>query len=146
MANITLYHFEGCPACGHAKQWIKELQQEKPELQKARIDMVDVHKTSNFTPRPLSVCAHLFVDGRKVLEGAVTRTRWSRSSEAPSIPFNACLADKRERRCRPPHTCCLPLSPTASFSPGISPAEKGKDYEFFTKYGPGCMLRMGSGP
>lgn len=76
MANITLYHFEGCPACGHAKQWIKELQQEKPELQKARIDMVDVHKTSNFhAPAPFQYVPTFFVDGRKVLEGAVTKDK-----------------------------------------------------------------------
>lgn len=74
MANITLYHFEGCPACGRAKEWIKELRQEKPELQKAQIEMVDVYKTSNFRPpAPFQYVPTFFVDGRKVLEGAVTK-------------------------------------------------------------------------
>ena len=37
MANITLYHFEGCPACGHAKEWMKELRAEKPELKAVEV-------------------------------------------------------------------------------------------------------------
>ncbi|NLC32365.1 MAG: hypothetical protein GX781_03610 [Clostridiales bacterium] len=54
MSTITLYHFEGCPACGRAKEWIKEIKAEKPELAKAQVDMVDVHKTPDFkSPAPI---------------------------------------------------------------------------------------------
>ena len=74
MANITLYHFEGCPACGHAKEWIKELRVEKPELANVQVDLVDVHKTPNFkAPAPFYYVPTFFVDGKKALEGAVTK-------------------------------------------------------------------------
>ncbi|HHT08467.1 MAG: glutaredoxin family protein [Christensenellales bacterium] len=74
MANITLYHFEGCPACGHAKEWMKELRAEKPELKAVEVEMVDVHKTPNFVPpEPFYYVPTFFVDGKKVLEGAVSK-------------------------------------------------------------------------
>lgn len=74
MSQVTMYHFEGCPACGHAKQWIKELRQEKPELQGALVELVDVYKTSNFRPpAPFQYVPTFFVDGKKVLEGAVSK-------------------------------------------------------------------------
>ena len=76
MSIITLYHFEGCPACGHAKEWIKELYQEKPELKDAKVELVDVHKTPNFkAPAPFYYVPTFFVDGKKVLEGAVTKEK-----------------------------------------------------------------------
>jgi glutaredoxin len=76
MSNITLYHFEGCPACGNAKEWIKQLKQEKPELQQAQIELVDVHKTPNFkSPEPFYYVPTFFVNGRKVLEGTATKEK-----------------------------------------------------------------------
>lgn len=74
MANITLYHFEGCPACAHAKAWMKELREEKPELRDVPVELVDVHKTPGFkAPEPFYYVPTFFVDGRKALEGAVTK-------------------------------------------------------------------------
>lgn len=74
MSQITLYHFEGCPACRDAKQWIDQLRAEKPELQDAKILMVDVHKTPGFkAPAPFQYVPTFFVDDRKVLEGNVTK-------------------------------------------------------------------------
>ena len=74
MSNITLYHFEGCPACGHAKEWIKELRQEKPELKDALVEMVDVHKTPNFkAPAPFYYVPTFFVDDVKVHEGVASK-------------------------------------------------------------------------
>ncbi len=76
MSTITLYHFEGCPACGHAKEWIKELQAEKPELKHARVEQIDVYKTPDFkAPAPFSYVPTFFMDGRKLLEGAVTKEK-----------------------------------------------------------------------
>ena len=76
MSTITLYHFEGCPACGRAKEWIKELKAEKPELAKAQVDMVDVHKTPDFkAPAPFQYVPTFFKDGKKLLEGAVTKDK-----------------------------------------------------------------------
>lgn len=74
MARITLYHFEGCPACGQAKQWIEQLRREKPELQKAQIHMVDVHKQPGYrAPAPFEYVPTFFSDDRKVAEGNVTK-------------------------------------------------------------------------
>ena len=71
MSNITLYHFEGCPACTHAKAWMKELREEKPELKNVLVEMVDVHKTPNFkAPEPFYYVPTFFVNGKKALEGA----------------------------------------------------------------------------
>lgn len=76
MSTITLYHFEGCPACGHAKEWIKELQTEKPELASAKVELVDVHKTPDFkAPAPFQYVPTFFMDGKKLLEGAVTKDK-----------------------------------------------------------------------
>lgn len=76
MSTITLYHFEGCPACGHAKEWIKELKAEKPELAQAHVDLVDVHKTPDFkAPAPFNYVPTFFMDGKKLLEGAVTKEK-----------------------------------------------------------------------
>ena len=76
MSTITLYHFEGCPACGHAKEWIKELKAEKPELAQAHVDLVDVHKTPEFkAPAPFNYVPTFFMDGKKLLEGAVTKEK-----------------------------------------------------------------------
>ncbi len=74
MSNITLYHFEGCPACSHAKHWMKELRTEKPELKSVLVEMVDVHKTRHFNaPESFTYVPTFFVDGKKVLEGAVSK-------------------------------------------------------------------------
>lgn len=76
MAQITLYHFEGCPGCAQAKRWIQELQTEKPELTQASIQMVDVHKTPGFkAPAPFTYVPTFFVDDRKVLEGNVSKDK-----------------------------------------------------------------------
>ena len=76
MSTIPLYHFEGCPACGHAKEWIKELKAEKPELAAAKVDLVDVHKTPDFkAPAPFNYVPTFFMDGKKLLEGAVTKEK-----------------------------------------------------------------------
>ena len=74
MSTITLYHFEGCPACGRAKEWIRELQAEKPELNQAKVEKIDVYKTLDFkAPAPFTYVPTFFMDGRKLLEGAVTK-------------------------------------------------------------------------
>jgi len=74
MANITLYHFEGCPACARAKEWISQLKTEKPELAKVNVEMVDVHKTPNFrAPEPFYYVPTFFVNGKKAVEGEVTK-------------------------------------------------------------------------
>lgn len=76
MAKITLYHFEGCPACRDAKAWIAQLQSEKPELKNAQIELVDVHKTPGFkAPAPFQYVPTFFVDERKVLEGNVSKDK-----------------------------------------------------------------------
>ena len=76
MSTITLYHFEGCPACRDAKAWIAQLQAEKPELRQAKIEMVDVHKTPGFkAPAPFYYVPTFFVDDRKVLEGNVSKDK-----------------------------------------------------------------------
>ena len=76
MSTITLYHFEGCPACARAKEWISELQSEKPELSKAKVEKVDVYKTPDFkAPAPFTYVPTFFMDGRKLLEGAVTKDK-----------------------------------------------------------------------
>lgn len=70
MSNITLYHFEGCPACAQAKEDIKQLRQEKPELKNVLVELVDVHKTPGFkAPEPFYYVPTFFVNGKKVLEG-----------------------------------------------------------------------------
>lgn len=76
MSTLTLYHFEGCPACGHAKEWIRELQAEKPELSQAKVEQVDVYKTPGFRPpAPFQYVPTFFLNGRKLLEGAVTKDK-----------------------------------------------------------------------
>ncbi len=76
MSHITLYHFEGCGACAHAKEWMKELRNEKPELKDVLVELVDVHKTPNFkAPAPFYYVPTFFVDGKKVLEGEVTKDK-----------------------------------------------------------------------
>ncbi|NLE20342.1 MAG: thioredoxin [Clostridiales bacterium] len=79
MPRMTMYHFEGCPACGDAKRWMNELTKEHPELQKANVELVDVYKTSNFSPpEPFYYVPTFFLDGRKVLEGAVSKEKVER--------------------------------------------------------------------
>ncbi len=74
MPDITLYHFEGCPACANAKQWMKELRQEKPELKNVLVEMVDVHKTPDYkASEPFHYVPTFFVGGKKALEGAVSK-------------------------------------------------------------------------
>lgn len=74
MSQITLYHFEGCPGCQTAKQWLKELTSEHPELSKAKVELVDVHKTPGFkAPEPFYYVPTFFKDGKKVMEGEVTK-------------------------------------------------------------------------
>ncbi|HSK68811.1 MAG TPA: glutaredoxin domain-containing protein [Candidatus Limnocylindria bacterium] len=74
MANITLYHFETCPACVKAKQYMAELRAEKPELADVQVNMVDVRKNPNFkAPAPFYYVPTFFVGDRKVLEGNVTK-------------------------------------------------------------------------
>ena len=74
MAKITLYHFESCPACQKAKQYMKELRAEKPELADVQVDMVDVRKNPNFqAPAPFYYVPTFFVGDKKVLEGNVTK-------------------------------------------------------------------------
>ncbi len=76
MADLHLYHFEGCPACRQAKQWIAELREEKPELANVEITMTDVYKNPGFkAPAPFYYVPTFFVDGRKVLEGEVTKEK-----------------------------------------------------------------------
>ena len=76
MANITLYHFETCPACGDAKKWMKELKLEQPELAGVQVDLVDVHKTPGFKPpAPFYYVPTFFVNGKKVLEGEVSKQK-----------------------------------------------------------------------
>lgn len=76
MSQITMYHFEGCPACSNAKQWIRELRQEKPDLKDVLVELVDVYKTPNFkAPAPFQYVPTFFVDGKKVLEGAVSKDK-----------------------------------------------------------------------
>lgn len=76
MSQITMYHFEGCPACGNAKQWMKELRQEKPDLKNVLVELVDVYKTPGFkAPEPFQYVPTFFVDGKKVLEGAVSKDK-----------------------------------------------------------------------
>ena len=76
MADLHLYHFEGCPACKQAKQWIAELRREKPELANVEITMTDVYKNPGFkAPTPFYYVPTFFVDGRKVLEGEVTKEK-----------------------------------------------------------------------
>ncbi len=76
MADLHLYHFEGCPACKQAKQWIAELRREKPELANVEITMTDVYKNPGFkAPAPFYYVPTFFVDGRKVLEGEVTKEK-----------------------------------------------------------------------
>lgn len=76
MADLHLYHFEGCPACKQAKQWIAELREEKPEFANVEITMTDVYKNPGFkAPAPFYYVPTFFVDGRKVLEGEVTKEK-----------------------------------------------------------------------
>jgi glutaredoxin len=76
MANLHLYHFEGCPACKQAKQWIAELRQEKPELADVKIEMTDVNKNPDFkAPSSFYYVPTFFVGNRKVLEGEVTKEK-----------------------------------------------------------------------
>lgn len=76
MPRVTLYHFEGCPACKNAKEWIKELRLEKPELKDVPVEMVDVHRTPNFkAPAPFYYVPTFFVDGKKCLEGVATKEK-----------------------------------------------------------------------
>ncbi len=76
MSTLTLYHFEGCPACGHAKEWIKELQAEKPELSAVKVEQVDVYKTPGFRPpAPFQYVPTFFLGKQKLLEGAVTKDK-----------------------------------------------------------------------
>ena len=76
MPTIQLYHFESCPACQKAKKWIAELRQEKPELAHVQISMTDVNRNPGFkAPEPFYYVPTFFVDGRKVLEGEVTKEK-----------------------------------------------------------------------
>ena len=55
---------------------MNELRLEKPELKNAPVEMVDVNKTPNFkAPAPFYYVPTFFVDGRKVLEGVVTKEK-----------------------------------------------------------------------
>ena len=76
MARLELYHFEGCPACKRAKEWIAQLRREKPELAKVEVGMTDVYRTPDYTaPESFTYVPTFFLDGRKVAEGTVTREK-----------------------------------------------------------------------
>ena len=74
MSKITLYHFESCPACFKAKQYMAELKKEKPELAHVQVELVDVRKNPGFkSPAPFYYVPTFFVDERKALEGNVSK-------------------------------------------------------------------------
>lgn len=83
MSTITLYHFEGCPACARAKAWINELRAEKPALKDVPVTLVDVHKTPDFkAPEPFYYVPTFFVDKKKVMEGTVTKEQIAQLMQA----------------------------------------------------------------
>lgn len=41
MKQVKLFHFEACPYCRDAKKWLKELQEEYPELAAVNVEMID---------------------------------------------------------------------------------------------------------
>lgn len=79
MKNVLLFHFEACPYCVAARKWVKELQQEYPELAQIPIEMIDEKR------EPEKADAYdywyvptLFVDGKKLHEGAATKEKIER--------------------------------------------------------------------
>ncbi len=85
MAKLHLYHFEGCPACKQAKQWIAELRREKPELADVPVEMTDVHRQPDFkAPAPFYYVPTFFLEGKKVLEGEVTKEELEKLLRAAS--------------------------------------------------------------
>ncbi len=41
MKQVKLFHFESCPYCRDAIQWMEELQREQPALARVRVERID---------------------------------------------------------------------------------------------------------
>lgn len=69
-----MFHFESCPYCRAANNWIAEVTQEHPELAAVEIERVDekihpeIAQQYNYWYVPT-----FFVDGQKVHEGASSK-------------------------------------------------------------------------
>lgn len=74
MKHVKLFHFESCPYCREAKQWLKELQEENPELAKVQVEMID----EKLTPEKIKGYDYwyvptFFVDDIKMHEGVASK-------------------------------------------------------------------------
>lgn len=41
MKKIKMFHFDSCPYCREAKQWLSELREENPELARVEVEQID---------------------------------------------------------------------------------------------------------
>ncbi len=79
MKHVILFHFESCPYCQQARQWLKELQQEQPELAKVQVEMIDEklepQRVADFLKQGHSYyyVPTFYVDGVKAHEGVATK-------------------------------------------------------------------------
>lgn len=74
MKKVTLFHFQSCPYCRAARNWLDELAHENPDLAKVEVERID----ENLCPD--IACQYdywyvptFYVDGVKVHEGACSK-------------------------------------------------------------------------
>ena len=79
MKPVKLFHFEACPYCRDAKKWMRELQEEYPELARVKVEMIDERlepkKVEAFLKEGNSYyyVPTFYVDGVKAHEGAASK-------------------------------------------------------------------------
>ena len=79
MKPVKLFHFESCPYCRDAKKWMKELQEEYPELAKVKVELIDEKLQPDVVDAFLKeghsyyYVPTFFVDGIKAHEGAASK-------------------------------------------------------------------------
>ncbi len=74
MKHVKLFHFEACPYCREARAWLKELQQEQPELAQVSVEMID----EKLEPEKIKGYSYwyvptFFVDDVKAHEGVASK-------------------------------------------------------------------------
>lgn len=74
MKHVKLFHFESCPYCREAIRWMRELQQEHPELKQVQVEMID----EKLEPEKIAGYQYwyvptFFVDDVKAHEGVASK-------------------------------------------------------------------------
>ena len=69
-----MFHFDSCPFCKQARDWLKEIQAEDPELAAVPVEMIDEKRDpARAEQYDYWYVPTFYVDGKKLHEGAATR-------------------------------------------------------------------------